>query len=109
MKYPDVLSLYQSKRGRDNGAPVTVGNNRTLRKLGDGTLVIALHGHDLLQYKTDGRYFARDAGYVTSTTYKVLNEFKPDGYTIYRRGGVGKIITPHGGTAEVSNTDMVEI
>lgn len=81
----------------------TVCNNTTLERLSTGAMAVALHGHRLATFWTDGTVWITDAGYVTTTTYDRLKRLvAPLGATVFRRHGVGYVRTRDGVTLPIT-------
>jgi hypothetical protein len=59
---------------KPGNAPVKIGNNRTARLAADGTDIFALHGHDIVTYRS-GTMTLDPKGYRTPTTAQAMRDF----------------------------------
>lgn len=63
----------------------TIGNNTKLRRLGNGDIVVELHGNRVVRYNRDGSTQISSAGYHTSTTKDRINRYTPSNVRVVQR------------------------
>ena len=64
-----------------------VKRNTRLTEYVDGSRTLRLHATDIITWKPDGKIILNSGGYDTKTTRARLNEFLPDGISIFRKRG----------------------
>lgn len=74
----------------------TIGNNTKLVRRNPSTIVVKLHGHVVVKYKSTGDTFVSSAGYESKTTKDRINRYTPSAFNVRQRDGVWYANTPDG-------------
>lgn len=83
--YDHLKNFNSADRALGDKDSRVIGNNTKLVRRNPSTIVVKLHGHPVVKYKSSGRTFVSSAGYKTDTTKDRINRYTPRGVSVVQR------------------------
>lgn len=80
-----------------------VGNNTYAIRRDQNSIAIRLHNTDILTFSANGSIKLNTGGWETVTTKSRMNEFLPEGYSVFQKSHVWYVDTPKGMVAYRDN------